>query len=234
MTLLTDLTKVVSDFATEGWGAIPNAWVIPTADDLTFGNTAERMNVTVLYADLHRSTQMVDELPDTRAAEYYKSFLHCAAKIIKRNAGEIEAYDGDRVMAIFVGENQADNAVLAAFEINFAVSHIINPMFARSYGALHRRLQHTVGIDCGRVLVAKTGVRVDSDLVWVGAAANYAAKLNSFDGLDTDYPTRITLEVFNQLTAVNTRDRDGQLMWEGPYNNLKHHHCRSHYMRTFT
>jgi class 3 adenylate cyclase len=225
---LEDLTAKVQELATTAWGNIPNARVLPTADDLTFGNSGERLEVTILYADIHRSTQMVDELADTLAAEYYKAFLHCAAKVIKANDGQIQAYDGDRVMAVFVGESQADNAVKAAMQIYHAVLHVINPAFAAAYPIDHREIKHTVGIDTGTVLVAKTGVRVDSDLVWVGPAANYAAKLNSFDGLDAVYPTRITTRVFAKLTnqcLYNGND----LMWQGAYTNLKHSHYRSAY-----
>ena len=234
MTLLADLTEKVNEFATANWGNIPNARVIPTPQDLTFGNTGERLNVTVMYADVHRSTQMVDTLVDTLAAEYYKAFLHCAAKIIRKYDGTIQAYDGDRVMAIYTGDAQADLAVGTALEIAYAVDSIINPTFAMRYGALHRVLKHTVGIDGGVLLVAKTGVRVDSDLVWVGPAANYAAKLNSFAGLDPGFPTRITAHVFAQLTDRRSLYGDsGDLMWTGPFNDLgTYSHYRSNYRRS--
>lgn len=228
MSLLEDLTNKVSELATTAWGNIPNARVLPTADDLTFGNTGERLDVTVLYADIHRSTEMVDELQDTLAAEYYKAFLHCSAKIIKACDGVIQAYDGDRVMAVFVGESQADNAVRAAMQIHYAVVKIINPKFSSTYGEMHRTIKHTVGIDTGTVLVAKTGVRVDSDLVWVGPAANYAAKLNSFSGLEASYPTRITDRVFKKLSEVYLYS-NGVIMWEGTYNNTGQTHYRSSY-----
>lgn len=212
------------------WGHIPNADVVPTPDDLTFGNDGERLDVCVLYADIHRSTEMVDALQDTRAAEYYKAFLHCAAKIIKSYGGEIQAYDGDRVMAVYVGNDQADRAVDTAMQINFAVIEIINPAFHAVYSENHRVLQHTVGIDFGQVLAAKTGVRVDSDLVWVGPAANYAAKLNSFDGLEIEFPTRITQQVFEKLSSSCLYGRDGTAMWVGPYNNLT---TKDHYRSRF-
>ncbi|RYF41432.1 MAG: adenylate/guanylate cyclase domain-containing protein [Cytophagaceae bacterium] len=227
MSLLSDLKDKVQEIACSAWERIPDARVIPTPSDLTFGNTAERLNVTILYADIMGSTGMVDSLTDTRAAEYYKAFLHCAAKIIKANDGVIQAYDGDRVMAVFVGEKQADNAVRAALQINYAVVQIINPQFGRVYTGTPYTLQHTVGVDSGTVLVAKTGVRVDSDLVWVGAAANYAAKLNSFPGSEHAGPTRITSSVFYALSQPLLYDRDGKIMWAGPYNDIKHAHFRS-------
>lgn len=224
-----DLAQRVAQFAVEEWGHIPDARVPPTPEDLTFGNTGERLEVCVLYADLHRSTEMVDQLPDTVAASYYKAFLHCAAKVIKRNDGNIQAYDGDRVMAIYVGDSMAHQSVRTALELYWVVQNVINPTFQAAMGAQHRELQHTVGIDTGQALAAKTGVRVDSDLVWVGPAANYAAKLNSFSGLDIGFPTRITRDVFDRLTDP-LKFHLGASMWEGPYTDLgQRHHYRSSY-----
>lgn len=127
MALVDELTARTHEFASNSWGEIPNGYVVPSADALTFGNTGIRIDATVLYADICGSTTMVDALHDTRAAEYYKAFLHCFAKIVKAEDGTITAYDGDRLMAIFVGGDQAVEAIRAALKISTAVSDIINP-----------------------------------------------------------------------------------------------------------
>lgn len=233
MTFKDDLTAQVRGFARDHWGDIPVARVPPTPEDLTFGNSGKRITACVLYADLHQSTSMVDALSDTGAAEYYKAFLHCAAKIIKRNDGNIQAYDGDRVMGIYSGINMADRAVITALELNWAVRNIVNPQFLEMYGAAnHRVLQHTVGIDCGQMLVAKTGVRDDRDLVWVGSAANYAAKLNSFPTLQIEYSTRITPDVKDQLSQALVRVVSGDI-WMGPYasNVIPKSHYRTNFWK---
>lgn len=230
MTFKDELIEKVRAYAQDIWPEIPNGISVPTPEDLTFGNTGRRLEACILYADIHGSTAMVNELPDTRAAEYYKAYLHCAAKIIKRNDGEISAYDGDRIMAVFLGENKENKAVNTALEISFAVDEIINPEFYSLYKTTHRIISHTIGIDTGTILVSKTGVRIDSDLVWVGPAANYAAKLNSFDGLDSDYPIRVTHEVFSVLSRNNIFGNEGAHIWEGPYTNFA---PRKHYRTRF-
>jgi class 3 adenylate cyclase len=233
MPLKDELRLRVEQIASQSWGEIPNARVPPEPDALTFDNDGKRLSVCMMYADLHKSTEMVDAVLDYMAAEYYKSFLHCAGKLIKRNGGSIQAYDGDRVMGVFVGADKADQAVAAALELKFAVTSIINPIFSQQYGEHHRILEHTVGIDAGEVLVAKIGIRRDSDLVWVGSAANYAAKLNSFSGLDIEFSTRITDTVYQQLSEP-LRLKFGQRIWDGPYANLEqHHHYRTSWWREF-
>jgi class 3 adenylate cyclase len=72
-------------------------------------------------------------------------------------------------------------------------------------------LKHVVGIDTSELFVAKTGVRGANDLVWVGRAANYAAKLAA---LPHSYQTYITKEVYDPMVADVKVSRDGKPMWE--------------------
>jgi class 3 adenylate cyclase len=223
MALIDDLKAKVSDFARDQWGHIPDGYVVPGSEAaLTLGNTGVRIDATVLYADIRGSTPMVDSLPDTLAAEYYKAYLHCAAKIVKDVGGSITAYDGDRLMAIFVGDEQANDAIHTALKINCAVIKIINPQFSALYQDAHRDIAHTVGIDSGILLAAKAGVRQDTDLVWIGPAANYAAKLNSFEGLDGNFQIRATAQAIERAGGVgkHTRAQGGATIWSGPYSNL--------------
>lgn len=226
MPLADDLRAEVRGNARGAWPEpIPKGLVVPTVDGLTLGNTGKLIDATVLYADLHGSTKMVDHFvrlgQATRAAEYYKAFLTCSSKIIRANGGSIVAYDGDRVMAIYVGQEASVDAVFTALKITSAVTQIINPEFESFYGVTHRLLRHTVGIDRGTLLAVKAGVRNDNDMVWVGPAANYAAKLNSFSGLEPTYPIRATEAVVDDVRWVIRRISDGSDIWDGPYREFK-------------
>jgi len=150
----------------------------------------------VLYADLSASTNMVQTQTAAFAAEVYRAYLYSAAQIIRDQAGEVTAYDGDRVMAVFLGDSRNSNAAKCALKINYAVSKIINPAIAAQYPNKTFTVRQVVGIDRSSLFVARTGVRGDNDLVWVGRAANYAAKLT---GISNDDPSFITPEVFNRL-----------------------------------
>lgn len=133
------------------------------------------------------------------AAEIYKTFLHCAGKIIRAEDGVITAYDGDRIMAVFIGDAKNTNATRAGLKINYARTVIIDPAFLKVYGtsdAKDYRVKHTVGIAASKLLAARTGVWGANDLVWVGPAANHAAKLTT---LSADYPVRITKAVYDNL-----------------------------------
>ncbi len=209
MGLKDDLTTSVQKIFKEQWSTRVGT-VVPESDDLKLGNDAVKLDATVLYADLSGSTKMVDRFKRHFAAEVYKSFLHCSAKIIRAEGGEITAYDGDRVMAVFLGDSKNTSAARCGLKINWAVKHIVNPAMKDQYTTDYE-VKHTVGIDSGDLWVARTGIRGSNDLVWVGYAANYAAKLNE---LSADYPTRITHRVYNHMHKSAKISSDGRDMWE--------------------
>jgi class 3 adenylate cyclase len=205
-----ELVKEVAAIFKASWDT-RDGTVVPADNSLKLGNDAVQLDATVLYADLADSTKLVDSHKANFAAEIYKTFLHCAAKIIRQEDGAITAYDGDRIMAVFIGNVKNTSAVRAAMKINYAVIQIIDPAMQSQYPGEAYRLKHVVGIDSSKLFVAKTGVRGANDLVWVGKAANYAAKLAT---LPENYATYITSRVYDSMHAQVKTAGDGRAMWE--------------------
>ena len=173
--------------------------VVPESDGVALGKSAVNLSAAVLYADLRGSTSLVDSYRPSFAAEVYKAYLHCAAKVIRSEQGAITAYDGDRVMAVFIGQGKEARATRAGLKLNWVVKNVVNPSMLRKYPSLIYRCQQTVGIDVSELFVARTGIRGSNDLVWVGRAANHAAKLS---GLPATHPTWISVDVYNALPAT--------------------------------
>jgi class 3 adenylate cyclase len=210
MSLADDLAAEVGQILRDQW-QVTTGRTVPSPESIGLGNFAvEFDSATVLYADIDGSTAMVDTKRWQFSAEVYKTYLRCAAKIIKANDGVITAYDGDRVMAVFLGDRKNTNAVIAALKVNSAVHDIINPAIKSQYGVDTFVLKHVIGVDTSSLRAARTGVRGDNDLVWVGRAANYAAKLTSISGVAT---TWITADVFDRLHP-EAKQSAGRDMWE--------------------
>ena len=210
MSLKDDLTSEVNVIFKSQWVETTGR-VVPTPSDVGLGNKATLLEkAVVFYADLDGSTNMVDQKKWQFSAEIYKAFLHCAAKIVRSESGDITAYDGDRIMAIFIGDNKCDRAVRAALKLRWAVIYVIEPSMKERWNT-DFSIKHTVGVDVSDLRAVRTGVRGDNDLVWVGRAANYAAKLNS---LSSDYPTRITKAVYDSLSEKLKTSSDSRAMWE--------------------
>ena len=211
MSLREEIEEAVAKIIRDAWTE-RDGRVVPVPDDLALGNDAAKLHATVLYADMAHSTKLVDNHAPQFAAEVYKTYLVSAAKIVKNYGGDITAYDGDRIMVVFVGDSKNSNAAKAALKINAAVIDVINPLILEQYPKTSYRLNHVVGIDTSPLFAARIGVRNDNDLVWVGRAANYAAKLTSIREHNTIF---ITGQVFDKLNDTSKYGgTNNELMWK--------------------
>jgi class 3 adenylate cyclase len=211
VTLKEELQEAAANIITSDKWIARDGEVVPEPEDLGLGNDAVNLKATVLYADMSESTVLVDSQKAHMAAEVYKTYLVCAARIIKNNGGVITAYDGDRIMGIFIGKTKNTTAAKTALQINWAVNNIVNPALKTEYGDAAYQMKHTVGVDTSLIFACRIGVRNDNDILWVGRAANYAAKLCSLD----EYPVYITGDVFDSLDdGSKLGGNPRRLMWE--------------------
>lgn len=209
MAFKEDLESEVKQILREQW-TVEDAKSIPDPDQLRLSNHAKNIDsAVVMYADLNGSTGMVNSFPWTFSAEVYKIYLRCAARIISAENGVITAYDGDRIMAIFVGENKNTRAVRSAMKINNAVIQIIQPAIEQQYPERKFTLEHVIGIDSSQLRASRIGVRGYNDLVWIGRAANYAAKLTVF----SEKSLWITKAVYDSMHD-SVRHFNGTNIWE--------------------
>lgn len=196
MTVATDLESQVKAIFRKQWSTREGR-LVPDPEDLRLDNDAiEFERTTVLYADLSGSTDLVDSKSWGFAAEIYKTFLLCAARLVRECGGEIVSYDGDRVMGMFIGKDQTTSAGKCGLKINYAVQKILMPALIAQHPTLGYVVKQIVGIDTSSIRAARTGVRGDNDTVWVGRAANHAAKLTEIDMLER---TWITEAAYNRL-----------------------------------
>ena len=192
----TEVSKEIRAIFDGRWTTAQGRQVPDTERIKLSGNDAVEIDGTVLYSDMADSTRLVDDYKSSFAAEIYKAYLLAACRVIRSESGEITAFDGDRVMAVFVGDYKNSFAVQAALKIHYIVREI-NLVLKECYPETSYSLSHCTGIDTSKLLVAKTGIRASNDLVWVGRAANYAAKLSALN--EPGFPTMITEAVYNVL-----------------------------------
>jgi class 3 adenylate cyclase len=145
MGLADDLKSEVAKIFRSKW-EIRDGEVVPDTPEVKLGNEGVKLTATVLYADIDGSTSMVDSKTATFAAEVYKTYLLCASRIIRSEEGAITAYDGDRVMAVFIGNAKNTSAVRCGMKIKAAVLEIINPAIKAQYKT-DFQLKQVVGID---------------------------------------------------------------------------------------
>jgi class 3 adenylate cyclase len=213
---------LTADMKQEVEQIIKTQWVerdgtkVPEPEDVKLGNDAVKLDGVVLYADIADSTQMVRDFKQWWCAEIYKCYLLCACRIIRYMGGVITAFDGDRVMAVFVGDNKESLAARTALGIHHAVQEVVVPRVKKEWESAESvqkwQLRHAVGLDVCNLFIARTGIRGSNDLVWVGTAANYAAKLCALR--EGNYASYMTAEVYDKCLRTVLESKTGTPMWE--------------------
>jgi adenylate cyclase len=159
---------------------------VPHSSDpaITFPNLDTRrqgsklIDTCVLYIDIRRSTELNLAHRPTTVAKLYSAFVRAMTRCARYHGGHVRGIIGDRVMVIFDRKDSFRNAVECAVSMNSTSQHVIDAYFKRG------EVECGIGIDAGRMLATKTGVRRRGaeqqsyrNLVWLGRPANVASKL---------------------------------------------------------
>lgn len=155
---------------------------------------------------------MATSLKKEATAKIIRAYISTAARILRNYGGEIRSFDGDRVMAIFMGGDKETKAVRSALAINWAVFEVLRPKIKANWsdGEKFFAINHGIGIDTGEALIVRGGVRDNSDLISIGEAPNKAAKLSE---IRDSYQVTITPAVFEAMTSDVAYMEDGSSLW---------------------
>ena len=145
----------------------PSARAEPKPQD-----TAERRQVTVMFADLVGSTALSARMDPEDLREVISAYQICVAEIVRRFGGFVAKYMGDGVLVYFgypqAHEHDAERAVRAGLELIAAVDGL----------KTHVTLQTRVGIATGLVVVGDLiGAGAAQEQAIVGETPNLAARL---------------------------------------------------------
>jgi adenylate cyclase len=211
MALIDDLKSETKEIVEGAWTR-RDGEVVPETDDIGLGNDCVDLFATFLYADLADSTELAI-MDKTIAAEVVKAYLMGTTRIIRDVGGEIRSFDGDRVMGVFFGDRKNTEAAESALKINYFFKNILVPAFENFYTSKTLDLSQTVGVDTSSVMVVRSGIRNNNDLVWIGRAPNVAAKLSAIRG--EGFSTYLSEDVFKRMLDDSKYGGDPRrLMWE--------------------
>jgi len=213
MALLDDLNDKIDAYVKQSY-EIEETTIIPDTEtaNLTFGNKGLTCEYAFLFVDIRKSSQLHETYGFTKAAKIYQSFHDINVRVIEENSGNVRAFDGDRVMGVFVGGSKNSNAVKAAMQIQWAIRNILNPK-------LGTQITCGGGIDYGKILVTKVGKGRDknnNDLVWIGKADNYASHLAN----EANNKIIISTNSYNVLID-DRKISNGKNMWQSKVITLK-------------
>lgn len=215
MSLTDTISTAIDTILKTPWN-IRKGTVVPTTEDVALSDGAVLLDAVYLYADMADSTGLARDFSRETAAKIIRAYLDATCRVIKAKGGEIRSFDGDRVMAIFIGDAKNSAAAGCALKIKYAVDEIVRPRIEKKFPALASKgfvLSHCTGVAAGEALLVRGGVRGNNDLVSVGRSPNVAAKLSEIR--NSPYRSYISEAVYNRLNEESKfGGKDKKNMWE--------------------
>ncbi|MFI4986193.1 MAG: adenylate/guanylate cyclase domain-containing protein, partial [Alphaproteobacteria bacterium] len=165
----------------------------------------ERKQVTVLFADIRGSTELIQGLDPEQALEQLDPGLRVMMDAVHRYEGVVSRVQGDGIMALFgapiAHEDHAVRACLAA--------HAMLDAIARLEGS---RLRIRVGMNSGEVVVRSVGNDLSLEYDAVGFTVHLAARMEQTAAPGTaclSPSTRKLASGFIEVRSLGARDVKG-------------------------
>jgi len=164
------------------------------------GAVAQTRDVAILFSDIRGFTAISDKLGPARVIEMLNIYLRAEAEIIERNAGSIDKFIGDAVMAVFEGPERFVNAARAAIEIQEAM-HRLNVS-----RAFEQPVEVGVGIAGGEVVMGSVGYEDRLEFAVIGRLVNLASRLTAVAGRGEIVVSEIAREALGETYNVERLD----------------------------
>jgi class 3 adenylate cyclase/tetratricopeptide (TPR) repeat protein len=165
----------------------------------------ERKQVTVLFADLKGSMELLADRDPEEARKLLDPVLERMMEAVHRYEGTVNQVMGDGIMALFgaplAHEDHAVRACYAALRMQDSVARYAEDL-RRSHGA---DVQIRVGLNSGDVVVRSIGSDLHMDYTAVGQTTHLAARMEQLARPGTTLMTEATLrgaEGYVQVKAL--------------------------------
>jgi class 3 adenylate cyclase/tetratricopeptide (TPR) repeat protein len=163
----------------------------------------ERKQVTVLFADLKGSTELIRDLDPEQAQAILDPALHAMMDAVHRFEGTVNQVLGDGIMALFgapvAHEDHAVRACYAALAMQTAMRRDAEQV-RRSHGL---EMQARVGLNSGEVVVRAIGNDLHMDYSAVGQTTHLAARMEQLATPGSIRVSAATLRLVEGLVQVS-------------------------------
>ncbi len=155
----------------------------------------ERKQVTVLFADLKGSMELLADRDPEEARKILDPVLERMIEAVHRYEGTVNQVMGDGIMALFgaplAHEDHAVRACYAALRMQASLS-VLGKQLLRSQGV---PLQVRIGLNSGEVVVRSIGSDLHMDYTAVGQTTHLAARMEQIAGPGSILMTAETLRL---------------------------------------
>ena len=142
------------------------------------GPSGQEVEVAVLFTDVIGYTNMAEVLPPYDIVHLLNRFFSRAGEAIADNAGVVDNYMGDAILALFGLHGEADPA-MCAVRSGFAVLQAAENLSVYTELAYGISFGVRVGIDFGEVVYGTMGAGTSSRETVIGDTVNVASRLEA-------------------------------------------------------
>src|SRR5215467_7710408 len=164
----------------------------------------ERKQVTVLFADLKDSTELIRGLDPEAAQQLLDPAIHCMMDAVHRFEGTVNQVLGDGIMALFGAPIAHEDHALRACYAALAMQAAMRSMTADVRRSQGLELRMRVGLNSGEVVVRAIGNDLHMDYSAVGETTHLAARMEQLATPGSIRLTAATLRLVEGLVQVTT------------------------------
>lgn len=150
----------------------------------------EKRELSIFFSDIADFTSISEQLTPEELVRWLAAYFNGMSRIVLDNAGTLDKYIGDAIMAFWGAplprENHAGLACAAALQCQQYLDRLATECAAESHPVFHTR----IGIHTGEVIVGNIGYEERMNYTVIGDAVNLASRL---EGLNKFYQTRIII-----------------------------------------
>lgn len=176
--------------------------VIRQQDRIRIGG--ERREVTIMFADLRKSTELSEQMDASRFITMLNHFLGEMIEIINSWQGNILSFVGDAIVTVFGAPREnleaARDAVACAVAMQRRIPAVNEWNAENGYPALSMG----IGIHTGEAILGTIGSQTRAKYDMIGRNVNLASRIEGFTGSDQILISSETLKAAGDLVVVNT------------------------------
>jgi adenylate cyclase len=215
MTLLSEIEAKVDGYLV-GQYKKKTPQNVPLPEEVPLGNEASVFEASTLFIDVRQSTDLTDAFRRQTAAKMMKAYFDGCVRIVNANDGAVRSFNGDGLLALFIGDSRSSNATKAAMQVDWFVTEVLGEKFEKYFAnnmtALGKTLSFEIGcgLDDGWIYAVRVGIKGTNDVAWVGKPTNTAAKLSDVGSGAANII--VTRAVYNRLKRTR-KYSNGTHMW---------------------
>jgi class 3 adenylate cyclase len=163
----------------------------------------ERKHVTVLFADIKDSTELIRDLDPEAAQQLLDPAIQRMMEAVHRFEGTVNQVLGDGIMALFGAPIAHEDHALRACYAALAMQAALRDYTEEGRRSRGLELRIRVGLNAGEVVVRTIGNDLHMDYSAVGQTTHLAARMEQLATPGTIRLTAATLRLVEGLVQVN-------------------------------